>query len=303
MRRGEWIRTIACFVVVLAVVLCAVFANKLAPYNPDADTANRFAGSSLQHLLGTDQFGRDIFSRIIFGARASLEVAFGSASIAALLGVGLGLVAGYYGGFAEGLVMRVMDVILCFPPIILALLVVTLLGPGVVTLIFVIGFLFIPTFARITNAQVAVVKRTEYVQAAKALGSGPARVMMRSILPNVASPLIVQYTLTLAAAILLESGLSFLGLGVVPPTPSWGAMIAEAMGVMAQSPANLLWPCLVITVTIMAMNGAGDTLRDALDPRVRSTLRRSRREATLDALDSAPAARAQDDKGLQAGVS
>jgi peptide/nickel transport system permease protein len=260
-----------------SLVVAAVAAPVIAPHNPTQfDVTHRLAGTSAAHLLGTDQFGRDVLSRLIYGARASLVVAFGSATLALLVGTALGLVGGYAAGWPETLVMRAMDVILSFPPIVLALLVVTVLGPGVTTLVFVIGFLFIPAFARITASEVLVVKRAEYVEAAHALGVGTGRILRRTILPNVLSPLVVQYTLSMAAAVLLESGLSFLGLGVVPPTPSWGGMIGDARSVMVQAPGDLLWPCVVITVAIMAMNSVGDGLRDALDPRTQSVFRRRR---------------------------
>lgn len=274
--RAERTRIITTAVVLLTEVVVAVLAPAIAPYNPTQfDVAHRLAGPSAAHLLGTDQFGRDILSRLIYGARPSLEVAFGSATFAFVVGVTLGLTAGYVSGWLEMLILRSMDVILSFPPIVLALLVVTVLGPSMVTLTVVIGFFFIPTFARIAAAETLVVKRTEYVQAARALGSGNLRILLQSILANVLSPLVVQLTLSMGAAVLIESGLSFLGLGVPPPTPSWGGMIGDARSVMVQAPGNLLWPCLVITATIMAMNSAGDALRDALDPKVPSPFRRA----------------------------
>lgn len=272
---GERARIMVPGAVLVVAVLAAIFSPQIAPHDPTQfDVAHRLAGVSPQHLLGTDQFGRDVLSRLIYGARASLEVAFGSATLAFLVGTVLGLVGGYGSGWPQMLIMRAMDVVLAFPPIVLALLVVTVLGPGIGTLIFVIGFLFIPTFARIAGAEVQMVTRMEYVQAARALGAGTGRILIRTIFPNVSAPLVVQYTLATASAILLESGLSFLGLGVVPPTPSWGGMIGDARSVMIQAPGDLLWPCLVITATIMAMNSAGDGLRDLLDPRTRSVFRR-----------------------------
>jgi len=269
-RFGASTRTVAAVVIILAVVIAAIAARFVAPYDPLAfDIVHRFAAPGGQHLLGTDSFGRDILSRLIYGARASLEVALGSAVLAMLVGVALGLFGGYFAGVVEIVTVRLADVIVAFPPIVLALLVVTLLGPGIITLIYVIAIVYVPTFARITYGEVLAAKRMEYVEAAQALGAGARRIIYRTILPNVMAPIIVQFSLTISAAILLESGLSFLGLGVVPPTPSWGQMIADGRTYMQQDPWMLLWPCLTIVVTILAFNTLGDALRDRLDPRAR----------------------------------
>jgi peptide/nickel transport system permease protein len=258
---------------VIAIVVCAVAAPLVAPDDPlKLDILRRFSGPTWQHLLGTDQFGRDLLSRIMYGARASIEVAIGSAVLATVVGVTLGMLGGYCGRYAEVLTVRVVDVIVAFPPIVLALLIVTLFGPGVVTLIYVIALVYVPVFARITYGAVLEVRAREYVEAARALGVSAARIMARTILPNVTAPIIVQFSLTVSAAILLESGLSFLGLGVVPPTPSWGGMIADARTYMQQDAIMLLWPCLVLVVTILAINSLSDVLRDRLDPRVRAQM-------------------------------
>jgi peptide/nickel transport system permease protein len=254
---------------VLVILVCAVAAPLVAPYDPlKLDILQRFSGPTWQHLLGTDQFGRDLLSRIMYGARASIEVAIGSAVLATVVGVTLGMLGGYFGRYTEVLTVRVVDIIVAFPPIVLALLIVTLFGPGVVTLIYVIALVYVPVFARITYGAVLEVRTREYVEAARALGVSAARIMFRTILPNVSAPIIVQFSLTVSAAILLESGLSFLGLGVVPPTPSWGGMIADARTYMQQDAIMLLWPCLVLVVTILAINRLSDVLRDRLDPRV-----------------------------------
>ena len=254
---------------VMAILVCAVAAPLVAPDDPlTFDILHRFSGPTWQHLLGTDQFGRDLLSRIMYGARASLEVAIGSAVLATVVGVTLGMLGGYVGGFTEVLTVRVVDIIVAFPPIVLALLIVTLFGPGLVTLICVIALVYVPVFARITYGAVLEVRGREYVEAARALGVSAARIMVRTIFPNVTAPIIVQFSLTVSAAILLESGLSFLGLGVVPPTPSWGGMIADARTYMQQDAIMLLWPCLVLVVTILAINSLSDVLRDRLDPRV-----------------------------------
>jgi len=221
-------------------------------------------------VLGTDEFGRDILSRIIYGARPTLTVAVGASSLALVLGSLAGLVAGFYRGLLDQVLMRSLDTLLSFPPILLAMLVVGFLGPGVRNLVLVIGILFVPTFARLAYAETLRVKELEYVAAAGALGATSQRLLVQHILPNITAPLIVQFSLAMAAAILLESGLSFLGLGVVPPESSWGLMIAGARGYMAQAPNSMLWPALVIATTILAINVAGDALRDVLDPRLRS---------------------------------
>jgi peptide/nickel transport system permease protein len=180
-----------------------------------------------------------------------------------------GMVAGFFRGLLDQVIMRSLDTLLSFPPILLAMMVVGFLGPGVRNLVIVIGVLFVPTFARLAYAETLRVKQLEYVSAALALGATSPRMLMQHIFPNITAPLIVQFSLAMAAAILLESGLSFLGLGVVPPESSWGLMIAGARNYMAQAPNYVLWPALVIAATILAINTAGDALRDLLDPRLR----------------------------------
>jgi peptide/nickel transport system ATP-binding protein/peptide/nickel transport system permease protein len=265
------LRLVIPLVLLAAILACAAFAHFLAPYDPiKFDVTHRLADPGEGgHILGTDEFGRDVLSRLIYGARASMEVSLGSAVLACLIGVTIGLAGGYFAGLVEIFTVRLADLILSFPPIVLAILVVTLFGPGIVTLTLVIALLYVPSFARITYGQVLTAKRMEYVEATRALGGGHLRLMFDTILPNVLAPIIVQFSLAVAAAILLESGLSFLGLGVVPPTPSWGLMIRDARGHMLESPNNLIWPCLVIVVVILAINMLGDALRDRLDPRLR----------------------------------
>jgi peptide/nickel transport system permease protein len=254
----------------LLVVLAGIFGPIIAPHDPleinPRATLRTFAPG---YVLGTDEFGRDIFSRVLYGARPTLTVAVCATGLALLLGTLFGIVAGFYGGLLDQVIMRSLDTLLSFPPILLAMMVVGFLGPGVRNLIFVIGILFIPTFARLAYAETLRVKELEYVSAARALGATSQRLLAQHVLPNIMAPLIVQFSLAMAAAILLESGLSFLGLGVVPPESSWGLMIAGARNYMAQAPNYVLWPALVIAVTILAINIAGDALRDVLDPRLR----------------------------------
>lgn len=256
--------------VIVTILLVASLAPFLAPYDPlKFDIVHKLQGPSALHWMGTDEFGHDILSRIIYGARASMQVALGAAILSALIGVPLGLLGGYFAGIVELFTLRLTDVIVAFPPIVLALLFVTLFGPGLGTLTLAIAFLFVPSFARITYGEVLAIKRVDYVEAARALGASDGRIILRAILPAVVAPIIVQFSLTVAAAILLESGLSFLGLGVVPPTPSWGLMISASRGYMLQDPWYLLWPCIAIVATIVALNVAGDAVRDRLDPRLR----------------------------------
>jgi peptide/nickel transport system permease protein len=262
-------------VVCSAAVVGLVLAASVAPFllsRGDPLTMNAaaaFAGPSAAHPLGADQFGRDILTRLIYGARPSAEVATGSVALAALAGVPAGIVAGYFSGIAELLTMRGTDVILCFPPILVAMLVVGFLGAGVAHLVFIIGFLSIPLFARLAFAETLSVRRREFVEAGRAVGASPARILYRGVLPNIAGPLVIQASLGIASALLLESGLSFLGLGVLPPAPSWGLMIADARRYMLQAPGYVLWPSLALALTVLAVNVLGDALQDYLNPALR----------------------------------
>jgi peptide/nickel transport system permease protein len=231
------------------------------------DIARRLSGPMPGSWLGRDEFGRDVLSRLIWGARTSLGVAFAASLLAGLVGVLLGLIGGWSRGAAAFLSVRSMDIILCFPPILLALLVVTLLGPGAATLILVLSILYLPGFARVTYSEVRSVRGRDYVEATRALGAPTWYILLRTVLPNIAGPVLVQLSLAVAAAVVLESGLSFLGLGVVPPAPSWGLMIRAARATMEQAPLLLVWPCAALTLTILAMNQLCDALRDAVDPR------------------------------------
>ena len=256
----------------LVILLLMAFAPLLAPYDPIAqNVALRLQPLfSPGHLLGTDELGRDILSRIMFGAQVELFIALGATLLATVLGTLLGLLGGYFNGLTEIVTMRlVVDVILAFPPIVLALLAVTLYGPGPVTLIIAIGVLFAPIFARITYGQVLSTKREEYVDAARTFGAPTIVILFRTVLANVSAPIIVQFSLTMAAAILMESGLSYLGLGVVPPTPSWGSMVAQGQRYLTTDPHVLLVPGAVIVLTILAFGILGDALRDLLDPKAK----------------------------------
>lgn len=254
-------------VVLLLIGLSAVFAPQVARHDPAAQAADAILRApDAQYWFGTDQYGRDVFSRVVFGSRASLVTALLATAIACVVGTAVALVAGYVRGWVEQVLLRAIDVILCLPPIISAILVVTLIGPGQNTLIGVIAFMFIPTFARLTYGEVLSVGGRDFVTAARSLGCGPIRIMVRTILPNVSSPIIVQFSLSLASAILIESGLSFLGLGVVPPTPSWGEMISTARATLLQAPWVMLAPAAVVVLVIVSFNLLGDALRGILDP-------------------------------------
>ena len=270
MRRPPWTKLAGPGALLAAILLLALFAPVLGLPNPvRQDVAHRLAGPGPGSPLGRDEFGRDELSRLLWGARTSLAVAFASAAAACALGTTLGLIGGWYGGIRAVLAVRSMDIVLCFPPILLSLLVVTLLGPGAVTLILLLSVLYLPGFARVAYAEVLSARRHDYVDAVRALGAPGPRILVRTVLPNVAGPVLVQLSLAVASAVVLESGLSFLGLGVVPPTPSWGVMIRGARATLAQAPLLLLWPCAALTLTILSMNLLCDALRDTFDPRGR----------------------------------
>jgi peptide/nickel transport system permease protein len=256
--------------VIFLLLLMAIFAPLLAPKDPLTINAQlRLQGPSSEALLGTDETGRDLLSRIIIGSRTSMSVALASVAIATLLGVSFGLVGGYFGGIWEFVTMRSVDVLLVFPPILLAISVVAFLGPSTRNLIIVIGLLYMTRFARIAFGSVVQVKNREYVEAGRVIGAGHFRILGRYILPNILAPIFVQVSLSLGFAILLESGLSFLGLGTPPPNPSWGNMIGAARGYMQQNAWFVFWPSLIISIAILSFNTLGDGLRDSLDPRLR----------------------------------
>jgi len=271
MRRIGWRALAVPGLIALAVLALAVLVPLLPLADPvRQDIANRLAGPSAAHWLGQDEYGRDVLSRILWGARVSLSVAFAAAAVAAVIGTLLGILGGYFRGVVELTTVRVAEIVLCFPPLLLALLVVTLLGPGAETLVFSLSILFAPGFARVAYGETLSARALDYVTAQKALGARTGRILFRTLLPNIAAPLIVQFSLTVASAMVLESGLSFLGLGVVPPSPSWGLMIRGARATMEQAPLLLAWPCLALTLTVLLLNVLCDRLRDALDPRGRA---------------------------------
>ena len=255
-------------VVIIAFVLVAIFAPQLAPFDPaKADFLQVRKPPSAEHLLGTDDVGRDVLSRLVFGTRASLQAGLISVLIAMMSGIPLGLVAGYYDGPVSELIMRFTDALLSFPFLILAVALAAAFGPSLTNAMIAIGIASAPTFVRLARGQVLTVRTEDYVQAATASGARDARVLFMHVLPNSLAPLLVQGTLTIASAIIAESSLSFLGLGVQPPTPSWGGMLNVAKNFMNQAPWMAVWPGLAIFVTVLAFNLLGDGVRDALDPR------------------------------------
>ena len=257
-------------IVVLFFIVVALFAPLIAPYDPLATSwsAVRKPPSWL-HLFGTDEIGRDVLSRVIYGARASLLAGVVSVSISLALGVPIGLVAGYVGGAVDGVLMRITDALLACPFLILAIALAAFLGPNLLNAMVAIGISAMPAFIRLTRAQTLATKVEDYVEAAKAVGNPHWRIVLRHILPNILAAIMVQATLAVAAAIIAEASLSFLGLGQQPPDPSWGSMLNTAKNFLAQAPWMAWWPGLAIFVVVLSFNLLGDGLRDALDPRHR----------------------------------
>lgn len=236
------------------------------------DVANRFQPPGPAHPMGTDHLGRDVLLRIVLGARISLYIGGLSVGIATAAGVPLGAVAGYVGGNVDDAIMRTMDVLMSFPPILLALTVVAVLGPSLTNAMIAIGVTYVPYFARVTRSEVVSVVEEDFVEAARALGERDSRVLFREVLPNAAAPIIVQASISLAFAILAAAGLSFLGLGAQPPQPSWGLMIRQSKQYLAQAPWMAIFPGLGIATTVLGFNLLGDGIRDVLDPTVSAEL-------------------------------
>jgi peptide/nickel transport system permease protein len=248
----------------------AILAPLVAPYDPlRQDVLARLKGPSLAHWLGTDQFGRDILARILVGARTSLLVSGAAVGLALIAGGFLGLMAAYYRGIFDRVVMRAMDIVFAFPVMLLAIGIVAVLGPGSFTAAIAIAVVYTPIFARLIRAPALVVAASDYVTTARAIGASDARIMLRHILPNLASVILVQTSLLLSAAILVEASLSFLGLGTQPPTPSLGLMLAEGRNVLLLSPWSAVFSGLAILLLAFGLNLLGDVLRDTLDPRLR----------------------------------
>jgi peptide/nickel transport system permease protein len=257
--------------VLLIALLGALAAPLVAPHDPlRQNLGNALARPDRAHLLGTDNVGRDVMSRVIWGTRVSLLAGFVSVAIAALAGSLLGVVAGYAGGRVDGLVMRLMDAVLSFPPLVLALALGAVLGAGLTGVLIALGVVYTPTFARLMRGQVLAVMARDYVDAARALGAPGWRIAWHHVLPNAATPIVVQASLSVAFAILAEAALSFLGLGIQPPQASWGSMINAGRGYLQQAPWIVFGPGAALFITVVGLNFVGDAVRDALDPRTRA---------------------------------
>lgn len=264
---------VAGMAVLVLLVFIGIFGKAIAPFDINQiDIQNRLQPPSTEHIFGTDDLGRDIFSRVIIAARVSLQVGFIAVGFAMLAGVPIGLIAGYYRGLPEAVLMRLMDILFSFPAILLAIAILAVLGPGIGNAMIAIGLVYTPIFARITRGSVLVVSEEVYIRAARSLGARDGRIIFQHILPNVMAPIIVQTTLSLAFAILSEAALSFLGLGVQPPNPAWGRMLSEGRNFFQQAPWMGIFPGIAILVTVVSFNFVGDGLRDALDPKQKSVI-------------------------------
>ena len=282
-RTNEWRRFVRVFFqrrivifglfVLIALGLTAIFANWLAPFNPyKQDLSNVLHQPSREHLLGTDALGRDTLSRLIYGTRTALTVGFISVAIATTIGITLGIIAGYFGGVANIVIMRLTDVMMPFPMIVLALLLASVLGGGIQNVILALGIATVPGYIRVMCGMALSIKENDYILAERAMGAGHLRVMLRHVLPNALAPIIVVITLQLGFVILAEASLSFLGIGIKPPGAAWGAMVNEGYRYLVKLPVLCFAPGAAIMLVVFAFNMVGDALRDALDPRLRGTL-------------------------------
>lgn len=250
------------------ITMAAILAPIFAPFDPAEITGEFSAPPSWQHLLGTDQVGRDVFSRVIYAARVSLAVGIGAVAISAIIGTVLGLISGYFGGMIDGIIMRITDMFMSFPYILFILVVASIVGPGLTNIILILGVLGWPGIARLVRGNVLAIKQSDYVKASIALGYSTPRILFKHILPNTVAPILIYATSGVAGAILDEAALSFLGLGVQPPDASWGNMLSNAQSISILTDQPWLWipPGILILLTVLAINYIGDALRDALDP-------------------------------------
>jgi len=255
--------------VLLLLVFMAVFAPIIAPYNPlQQDLLATLQPPSAEHLLGTDDLGRDVLSRVIYGSRVSLEVGLIAIGVALLGGILVGLAAGYWGGTVDDIFMRVMDAVSAFPSLVLALAITAALGAGIGNAMIAIGIVYTPLFARLIRSQALTIRELDYCLAARTLGAGPLRMMFKHIWPNATAPIIVQASLSVSSAIITEASLSFLGVGVLPPTPSWGSILSDGYKVLEIAPWMAIASGAAIFITVLGLNFLGDGLRTALDPRM-----------------------------------
>ncbi|MBY9078492.1 ABC transporter permease [Paenibacillus sp. HN-1] len=258
-------------VIIMIFIVTALIGPFLAPYDPlEQDLANNYQGPSVDHLLGTDNLGRDTLSRLIYGARISLMISVISVGLSLAVGLLLGVTAGYYGGRTESVIMRFVDILLAFPGILLAIVIVAVLGNGLINTMIAVAVFSVPDFSRIIRSSVISLKKMDYIEACRASGASDLRIIMKHIIPNSLSPIIVQSTLMLGTAILTASGLSFIGLGVQPPDPEWGAMLSKSRELMRSAPMAAIAPGVAITLVVLSFSLVGDGLRDALDPKLKN---------------------------------
>jgi peptide/nickel transport system permease protein len=260
-------------VILIVLILTAIFAPLIAPYDPfKLDVTHRLETPSLKHWLGTDTVGRDTLSRVIFGTRTSLEIGMIAVSVAALIGISLGMIAGFLGGWTYAVIMRIMDALMAFPMILLALMIAAILGGGIQNVIIALAVGLIPGYARLMCGQVLVVKESDYIIAARSVGANPWYIMVRHIILNCLPPIIVFITMMLGSAILAEAGLSFLGIGVEAEVPTWGGMINDGRQYLLSNPILSFAPGVALMLVVFGFNMVGDGLRDALDPRLRGMI-------------------------------
>lgn len=257
-------------IILIVLVVIGIFASYIAPYSYDKqDLKNAFQYPNKGHIFGTDEFGRDIFSRIVYGSRISLKIGFISVGISLLIGGALGAIAGFYGGKIDNFIMRLMDILLAIPQILLAISIVAALGAGLVNLMIAVGISTIPSYARILRASVLTIIGQEYIEAARASGTSDIKIIIKHILPNCLAPVIVQSTMGIAGAIATAAAMSFIGLGIEPPEPEWGAMLSGSREYIRGYSYMTIFPGLAIAITVLSLNLLGDGLRDALDPKLK----------------------------------
>jgi peptide/nickel transport system permease protein len=260
-------------VIIVAAILLAAFAPFIAPYNPVKQSLSEVLQQpSTSHLFGTDWLGRDLLSRVIYGTRISLVVGALAVTIASIIGITLGLIAGYFGGWVNTIIMRIMDTMLSLPPLVLALIISAILGNGLKNLILSLGIAMVPAYCRLMCGQVISIKTTDYVVSARCMGADHMRIMLRHLLPNAFAPLLVLITLNIGTAVLAEAGLSYLGFGILPPTAAWGSMVSQGYKYLLSNPLLSFAPGISIILLVLSFNLVGDGLRDALDPRLRGTI-------------------------------
>ena len=256
--------------IVILLILIAIFAPLISPYDPISRIKEDSSlGPSINHLFGTDLLGRDIFSRVIYGSRISIEVGVIAVGISVIIGLFFGALSGYFGGFSDTVIMRVADIFFAFPYILGAIAIMTILGPGIVNIFIAIGILGWASIARIFRSSILTIKHKEYIEAARAMGASNYRIITKHIFPNSFAPIIVYATMNVGTAIIVEAALSFLGIGVQPPTPAWGKMLADSMAYIDTAPWMMFFPGLAILITVLGFVLLGDGLRDAFDPKLK----------------------------------